>query len=71
MPEVCFYFQVHQPYRLRRFRVFDIGEERDPFADEENRRILERVAEKCYRPANALLAELIRRSEGCFRLALS
>ena len=25
MPDVCFYFQVHQPYRLRRYRVFDIG----------------------------------------------
>ena len=22
--DVCFYFQLHQPYRLRRFRIFDI-----------------------------------------------
>jgi alpha-amylase len=71
VPDVCLYFQVHQPHRLRRFRVFDIGCARDPFADEENRRILRRVADKCYRPANALLAELIRRSDGRFRLALS
>ena len=71
MPDVCLYFEVHQPYRLRRFRVFDIGGGQDPFADEENRRILRRVADKCYGPANALLADLIRRSDGRFRLALS
>ena len=71
VPDVCLYFQVHQPHRLRRFRVFDIGGEQSPFADEENRRILHRVAEKCYRPANALLGELVRRSDGRFRLALS
>jgi alpha-amylase len=71
MPDVCLYFQVHQPFRLRRFRVFDIGTGSEPFADDENRRILCRVAEKCYRPANALLTELIRRSDGRFRLALS
>jgi len=23
MASVCFYFQVHQPYRLRRYSVFD------------------------------------------------
>jgi alpha-amylase len=71
VPDVCLYFQVHQPYRLRRFRVFDIGGAEDPFAEEENRRILRHVAEKCYRPANALLGELVRRSDGRFRLALS
>lgn len=71
VPDACLYFQVHQPHRLRRFRVFDIGDGHDPFAEEENRRILRRVAEKCYRPANALLADLIQRTEGRFRLALS
>ena len=27
MASVCFYFQVHQPWRLRRYSVFDT----DPF----------------------------------------
>ena len=22
---ICFYFQVHQPYRLRTYRFFEIG----------------------------------------------
>lgn len=71
MPDICLYAQVHQPYRLRRMRVFDIGTGRSCFDDEANRRILRRVADKCYLPANRLLAELVVRGEGRFRLALS
>jgi len=71
MPDICLYAQVHQPYRLAQFRVFDIGSGRDPFDDETNRRILRRVADKCYLPTNRLLGDLIRRSDGRFRLALS
>lgn len=71
MPEVCLYFQVHQPYRLHRFRVFDIGSGAPYFDDEHNRRILERVAAKCYLPANRLLTRLINDSGGMFRIAMS
>ena len=71
MPDICFYFQVHQPYRLRRYRVFDIGTGTGYFDDDANRGILRRVADKCYLPATRLLAEAIRRSEGRFRVALS
>ena len=71
MPEICFYFQVHQPYRLRRYRVFDIGSDTSYFDDEANRQILRRVAEKCYIPTNLLLAEAIRQSGGQFRIAMS
>lgn len=57
---VCFYFQVHQPYRLRDLRVTDIGAaEPDYFDDVNNRKIFRKVAEKCYLPANALLLQLI------------
>ena len=71
MPDVVLYAQVHQPYRLRRFRVFDIGNGGHWFDDEANRGIVRRVAEKCYLPTNRLLAEHIRRTNGRFRLALS
>jgi alpha-amylase len=65
------YFQVHQPYRLRRYRVFDIGTGTGYFDDGANREILRRVADRCYLPANRIMAEAIRRSEGRFRIALS
>ena len=71
MPEICFYFQVHQPYRLRRYRVFDVGSETSYFDDDANRQILRRVAEKCFIPTNLLLAEAIRQSGGQFRIAMS
>jgi alpha-amylase len=66
---VCFYFQVHQPYRLRRYGVFEIGRRRDYFDDAANDAIVRKVAEKCYLPMNALLLELIDRFEGRFRVA--
>lgn len=70
-PDLCLYFQVHQPYRLRRYRVFDIGTGRSYFDEEQNERIVRRVADKCYLPATRLLTELVRRSEGRFKFALS
>ena len=69
MASVCFYFQVHQPFRLRRFSVFD--HEPDYFDEERNREICRKVADKCYRPANAVIEELIDRYEGRFRIAFS
>ena len=71
MTEICVYAQVHQPYRLRQFRLFDIGSGGEYFDDDSNRRLLRRVADKCYLPTNRLLADLIRRSNGEFKVALS
>ena len=71
MAAVCFYFQVHQPYRLRHYTFFDIGA--DAFYEDENANcdILLKVARKCYLPMNALLLSLIRRHEGRFKVSFS
>lgn len=71
MSAICFYFQVHQPYRLRHYTFFDIGQ--SPFYEDEdaNCGILLKVARKCYLPMNALLLKLIRRHEGRFRVSFS
>jgi len=61
MIPVCLYFQVHQPYRLRRYNYFDVGREHRYFDDDANRTILRRVAEKCYLPATAMLERLLAR----------
>ena len=65
------YFQVHQPFRLRRYTFFDIGVNARWFDDSENERIVKRVAERCYVPMNALLLDLIDRTDGRFRCAFS
>ncbi len=71
MRDVVFYFQVHQPFRLRRYSFFDIGAHERYFDDAENARIVKRVAEKCYLPMNALIGELVERHAGRFRCAYS
>ncbi len=67
MASIVFYFEVHQPHRLRRYSVFD----NDPFYfdDSKNRAICEKVADKCYRPTTALLLDLVRRHKGNFRVS--
>src|SRR5260221_9393713 len=66
MPSVCFYFQVHQPYRVKKYRVFDIGKSHSYFDNKSesninNEKILKKVATKCYLPANKILLELLKK----------
>lgn len=66
MPAICFYFQVHQPWRVKKYRAFDVGHDHDYFNDNSesslnNKYILERVINKCYMPTNALIYELLQR----------
>src|SRR5579859_7415050 len=69
MASVCFYFQVHQPFRLRRYSVFDT--DRNYFDEFKNTEICRKVAERCYLPANQVLLDAIRTHEGRFRIAYS
>ncbi len=71
MKYICFYFQVHQPYRLRTFRFFDIGEKHDYFDDYDNSFIMRKVAEKNYLPMNALLLDLIKEYGSTFKVSFS
>jgi len=69
MPSVCFYFQVHQPFRLRHYTVFD--KSTTYFDEFRNASVCRKVANKCYLPANRLLLDLIRRFDGRFKVAFS
>jgi alpha-amylase len=69
MVSICFYFQVHQPLRLRRYSVFDTSP--DYFDQRRNAEVLQRVVHKCYVPASTLLLELVRRHDQRFRFAFS
>ena len=71
MRSICFYFQVHQPYRLRTYRFFDIGEKHDYFDEFNNRTIMRKVAEKNYLPMNALLLDLIHEYGSAFKVSFS
>ncbi len=69
MASVCFYFQVHQPFRLRHYTVFD--KTYDYFDDYKNSSICRKVARKCYLPANRLLLDLIKKHQGRFKVSFS
>lgn len=71
MVNLCFYFQVHQPNRLKKYTFFDIGHDHFYEDDVKNAEILRRVAAKCYLPTNAIMLDLINRYNGAFRIAYS
>lgn len=69
--QICMYFQVHQPTRLRLYRFFDIGKDSHYYDDFTNRTILKRVASKCYLPMNELILKAIEENNGNFKVAYS
>jgi alpha-amylase len=69
MASVCFYFQIHQPFRLRRYSVFDT--DRHYFDHHKNGEIIRKIAQKCYLPANQMMLDVIRQHHGKFRISYS
>ena len=75
MLSVCPYFHVHQPMRIKRYRIFDIGNDNNYFNDESetdlnNKKVLAKVVQKSYLPTNLILLDLLKRHPE-FRFALS
>ncbi len=58
MKSVCLLFQIHQPFRHRRYRFFDIGADHYYYDDYTNDAVLTGIAAKSYLPANQLLLKL-------------
>ncbi|MCB1316586.1 MAG: glycoside hydrolase family 57 protein [Leptospiraceae bacterium] len=74
MTSICLYFEIHQPFRIKPFHFFDIGNIDGPydyFDQDRNRSILNKVSAKSYRPATDLLLDLVHRHSGDFRFTLS
>jgi len=72
---IVLYLHVHQPYRVRHYTIFDAGVDHQYFtaAYEDrtsNERIMHKVAEKSYIPANRRLLKLLREHPE-FKLSLS
>ena len=71
MKTVNLYFQVHQPWRLKVYRFFNIGKDHNYLDDFTNRAIMQKVARQCYLPMNALLLKLIKENKGAFKCSFS
>ncbi|MGV8095553.1 MAG: glycoside hydrolase family 57 protein [Mangrovibacterium sp.] len=71
MRAICFCFQVHQPFRFRRYRFFDIGNDHYYYDDFTNETVMRKVASHSYLPVNNLLLKLIRKYQGEFKVSFS
>jgi alpha-amylase len=73
---IVLYLHVHQPFRVRQYSVFDTADKHDYFeepdykTDRNNEQVLRKVADKSYRPMNALLQRLLDKHPD-FKVSLS
>lgn len=73
---IVLYLHVHQPWRIRQYSIFDTAvhhdyfDEQNPDTDRNNGRVLQKVADKSYRPMNALLEKLLKQHPE-FKVSLS
>ncbi len=71
MRAICFYFQIHQPFRLKNYRFFDIGNDHYYYDDFANDDIITRIAHRSYLPANQMLLDIIKQYGDSFKVAFS
>jgi len=71
MPSINFYFEVHQPYRLKPYSFFEIGKNPFYLDDEKNRAIARKVGDKCYLPTTNILLDLIHKHKDKFKFSFS
>lgn len=73
---ICLYLHVHQPFRIRHYTIFDAANSHEYFNDNRdgeltnNKFIIDKVADKSYRPMNATLKQLLNEHED-FKVSLS
>ena len=71
MKSICLYLQLHQPFRLKRYRFFDIGRDHYYYDDFANDDVITRIARNSYIPTIQTMKEMIETSNGKFKAALS
>ncbi len=71
MKNICFCFQIHEPFRLKRYRFFDIGQDHYYYDDFQSESRIEHLVSNSYLPANQTLLEMIRSSKGKFKCSFA
>ncbi len=71
MKTICLNFQIHQPFRYRKYRFFDIGNDSYYYDDYANETIMRKIADNCYLPANHILLKQIKKLKGKFKVSFS
>ena len=71
MKAICFYFQIHQPFRLKRYRFFEIGTDHYYYDDYENERAIVETSQRSYIPALKTMLEMTQTYGADFKVAFS
>ncbi|MBQ9705553.1 MAG: alpha-amylase [Paludibacteraceae bacterium] len=71
MKNISFCFQFHAPYRLKRYRFFEIGQDHYYYDDMQTEEHISWLVETSYMPLCQTLKEMIQFSHGKFHCALS
>ena len=71
MKTICLYFEIHQPYHLKRYRFFEIGTDHYYYDDYENEHAVTETAQRSYIPALKTMLEMTRQYGQYFRVAFS
>jgi alpha-amylase len=71
MTSICMFFQVHQPFRLHSICPDNLSGFYRFFDKRSNKEIFERIAQKCYIPANRILLDSLDKHKGEFSFSLS
>ena len=71
MKNICFCFQMHAPYWMKRYRFFEIGQDHYYYDDMQTEEQVDYIVNASYIPLCHTLKEMIRLSKGRFHCALS
>lgn len=71
MKAICINLQAHQPFRFRKYRFFDIGNDHYYYDDFANETTMQKAAAATYLPTNKVLLELLKRDDLDFKVNLT
>jgi alpha-amylase len=71
MPSICFYFEVHQPYRIPEYTFVNIGNKHNYEDKKKNFNVINAASDNYYLPINKRILNLINKYNGEFRVAYS
>ena len=71
MKNICFCFQMHAPYRLKRYRFFEIGHDHYYYDDMATEEHVNWLVQTSYMPLCQTIKDMINLSKGRFHCALS
>lgn len=71
MKNLCFCFQIHAPFQLKRYRFFEIGHDHYYYDDFQTVEQITRLVNQSYLPTNRAIADMINNSNRKFKCAFA